>query len=336
MKQHQFEALYQKQWQEFDKLLEQEKKSHKHKKQLSQGTKTNQQGQHHYEFIRLYRMICQHYALAKQRHYSPMLVQKLNKKVIEGHQLLYRHKTHFLSSIADFIFFQFPNSVRSHMPLFWLSLALSLLPAILAGWASYHYPHFIYSLIPDDMVKNMEFMYNPSNNVIGREAERYSDTDLMMFGYYIYHNIGIDFQIYASGLFAGIGTMISLVYNGLVFGGISGFLTNLGYGVTFWPFVVGHGSFELTGMVISGMAGLRLAQALFMPGNYRRLDAFKIAGKDSIVLLIGASLMTFIAAFIEAFWSSSSVIPNAVKYGVAIFLWGLVFVYLRFSGRRTL
>ena len=126
---------------------------------------------------------------------------------------------------------------------------------------------------------------------------------------------------------------VSLLYNGLVIGGVAGHLTGIGFAETFWSFVAGHSSFELTAAVISGAAGLRLAQSLFMPANYRRIDAFKIAGKQSIELLIGAASMTFIAAFIEAFWSSSSVIPNTIKYVVAAILWMMVISYLLFAGR---
>jgi hypothetical protein len=39
-----------------------------------------------------------------------------------------------------------------------------------------------------------------------------------------------------------------------------------------------------------------------------------------------------VAAFIEAFWSSSD-LPPATKYSVAGLLWTLVILYLSFSGR---
>jgi len=44
-------------------------------------------------------------------------------------------------------------------------------------------------------------------------------------------------------------------------------------------------------------------------------------------------LMLIIAAFIEAFWSSSASLPIAVKYSVGAALWALVLLYA-FSGRR--
>lgn len=343
MKQQQFEAQYGADWTRFDHLLT---SSDKHKKLLTLATDKGSKSaakplssskidkNSGYEFVSLYRIICQHYALAQQRHYSPQLVQYLHQLVLKGHQQLYQRDSHILTRIYRFFSYTFPVRLRLHAKLFWLSLAFFLLPAVLMGWATYEQSDMLYSVMPAEQVHEMESMYNPANDIVGRDSERRSDTDIAMFGFYIMNNVGIDFRIYGMGIFAGIGTLLSLLYNGLVIGGVSGHLSGIGFGETFWPFVSGHGSFELIAAVISGAAGLRLAQSLFMPGNYRRIDAFKIAGKQSIELLIGAATMTFIAAFIEAFWSSSSLIADSIKYIVAAILWASVIAYLCLAGRR--
>lgn len=347
MKQQHFESQHSATWTRLSELLAQlesrkDKNSKKHSKaaDLNNASNTalnpsfNDNNASGYEFVNLYRITCQHYALAKQRHYSPQLVHYLHELVIKGHRHLYQRDSHLLTRIYRFFSYTFPVRLRLHANLFWLSLAFFLLPAILMGWASFEQSDMLYSVMPAEQVYQMEEMYNPANEMVGRDSERRSDTDIAMFGYYIMNNVGIDFRIYGMGLFAGIGTLLSLLYNGVVIGGVAGHLSGVGFGETFWPFVAGHGSFELTAAVISGAAGLRLAQSLFMPGNYRRIDAFKIAGKQSIELLIGAATMTFIAAFIEAFWSSSPLIPDLVKYVVAALLWALVIGYLCLAGRQ--
>ena len=50
-------------------------------------------------------------------------------------------------------------------------------------------------------------------------------------------------------------------------------------------------------------------------------------------MLYGIVLMLVIAAFIEAFWSSSTALSNEIKYSVGAVLWVLVLLY-SFSGRR--
>jgi hypothetical protein len=50
-------------------------------------------------------------------------------------------------------------------------------------------------------------------------------------------------------------------------------------------------------------------------------------------MLYGIFLMLVIAAFLEAFWSSSTSLSIEVKYTVGAVLWTLVLLY-SFSGRR--
>ncbi|MCU7813026.1 MAG: stage II sporulation protein M, partial [Candidatus Thiodiazotropha sp. (ex Notomyrtea botanica)] len=54
--------------------------------------------------------------------------------------------------------------------------------------------------------------------------------------------------------------------------------------------------------------------------------------QEALQLVMGAALMLLVAAFIEAFWSSSGFTPE-VKYGVAAILWLWVILYLVFMGR---
>lgn len=288
---------------------------------------------HRYPIIPMYRKICQHYALARQRHYSPELVAQLHARVLLGHRLIYNSKQSYAHRFFEFLLITFPNSVRQHHRLFWIAFCLLYVPMLVMGVGCYLNDELIYSVMPAGQVAEMEQMYDPANQHIGRESDRASDTDLMMFGHYIRNNISIDFQIYGMGIFFGIGTVIITLYNGLVIGAVAGHLTQAGFSETFWSFVAGHGSFELTAAVIASAAGLRLATPLISPAPYGRKDAFVHAGKESVVLVLGAAFMTFIAAFIEAFWSSSSIIPNGVKYAVALGLWLIVGWYLVFCGR---
>ncbi len=199
------------------------------------------------------------------------------------------------------------------------------------GLALQYAPHLIYTLLDHATLASIESMYNPNLAHVGRA--RQSDGDFLMFGYYIKNNIGIGFQTFAGGLLYGLGSVFYLVYNGLFMGGVAGHLTRMGSGATFYPFVVGHGAFELTAIVLSGAAGLKLGLALLAPGNQTRLMALRAAAQISIRLVYGVVGMLLIAAFIEAFWSSSQALPPAVKYGVGALLWLGVSAYFVFSGR---
>jgi uncharacterized membrane protein SpoIIM required for sporulation len=125
-----------------------------------------------------------------------------------------------------------------------------------------------------------------------------------------------------------------MLFNGGHIGAVSGYLTHLGYIETFWGFVAGHSSLELVGAALSGASGLQIGYALIAPGARSRLEALKFAAVDAVQILYGAAAMTFMAAFIEAFWSASRVPPVEVKYAFGIIGWVLVLWYFAFAGRN--
>jgi uncharacterized membrane protein SpoIIM required for sporulation len=261
-------------------------------------------------------------------------VDQLHGLVLRGHPLLYRFKGDWLWRTLQFVFSGFPQALRRQKAYFFIAMISFLLPGVMMGSACFLNDDLIYTVMGEATVAEMEQSYDPANDRPGRAAERSSDTDFMMFGFYIMNNIGIGFRTFASGILFGIGSLFFLLFNGLVIGGVAGHLSRLGYHDTFWPFVSGHGSFELTAIVICGAAGLMLGHALLAPGQQTRLQALKSRALDALPLVIGAALMLLFAAFIEAFWSSSSV-TAATKYSVAAILWAVVIFYLLLVGRNN-
>ncbi|MBL4794300.1 MAG: stage II sporulation protein M [Pseudomonadales bacterium] len=319
MKQQDFENRYKQQWQQFENLL-----AFIHEKKASEEDLA--------EFTPLYRRMCQFSSLSKERKYSPHLVDYLNDLVLQGHQKLYTKKSSLTLNIIRFVVADFPITMRENQVYFWLAAALLYLPMLVMGLLVYFNAELIFSVMPADQVSSVESMYDPATRVLGRERE--ADTDILMFGFYIKNNIGIGFRTFASGILFGLGSLFFLIYNGVSIGATAGHLTHLGYTETFYPFVVGHSSFELTAIAISGAAGLLLGWALIAPGQLTRLDSLRQAAKIAIKLVYGVILMLIIAAFLEAFWSSNTSIPITVKYSVGAMFWGLIIVYFLYSGRR--
>lgn len=320
MKQSQFEQRHQAAWQQFGERLD----------ALERSRRRHDAGD---GFTQAYRQICHHLALAQERGYSSHLVEPLQQLAMRGHQQLYRHRSQFAAQLLAFVLADFPRLVRAEWRLVTLALVLFFGSLIVMGLLVYGYPDLIYSVVSPAQVSEMESMYDPEARRIGQAAERASSTDWLMFGYYIMHNIGIAFQTFASGLLFGLGSLFFLFFNGLMIGAVAGHLTDVGFGQTFWPFVVGHGAFELTAIALAGAAGLKLGWALLAPGPMRRGEALRIAAKTSVRLIGGVMLFLLIAAFIEAYWSSMTWPQPTTKYLVGAVLWALVASYLMFAGR---
>ena len=118
-------------------------------------------------------------------------------------------------------------------------------------------------------------------------------------------------------------------------GAVAGHLSEIGYGSTFWSFVIGHGAFELTAITLAGAAGLQLGWALIAPGRHARSEALRLAAAQAVKLVAGVVIMLLIAAFVEAYWSSMTLASSSLKYWVGAALWLLVAIYFLAVGRGT-
>lgn len=284
-------------------------------------------------FPSLYRRVCLHLALARERHYPPALIDRLDRLALSGHQVFYG--TRSLLRIGQFIVHDFPALIREHGRLFWFSSALLYLPGLIMGLLVYFRPEMVYSLLDYFSVLHLEEMYRTGGAIeIETGSGRVADENFKMFGYYIKNNISIGFQCFASGILFGLGTLFFLIFNGLVFGAVSAHLIHQGSTENFFQFVIAHGAFELTAIVLCGMAGLLLGRALLSPGRKRRKEALIDAARPAVQIVYGATAMLLIAAFIEAFWSSGAYLPVTGKFIVGGLLWALVAAYFFFMGAR--
>jgi uncharacterized membrane protein SpoIIM required for sporulation len=162
---------------------------------------------------------------------------------------------------------------------------------------------------------------------------READTHFAMFGFYIWNNVRIGFQTFAGGMLAGLGSVWFLASNGLMIGAVAGYLTQIGFGGTFWSFVAGHSSLELLAIVLSGAAGLRLGMAVIRPGARSRKAALVAAARPAVRLMYGAALMFCAAAFVEAFWSPLTEVPFEVKIGAGLAGWAALLAFFALAGR---
>jgi uncharacterized membrane protein SpoIIM required for sporulation len=321
----QFEQLYQDGWQELENLLAEiiRPKATRQQKLSVNGAR----------LAELYRRACEHLALARARAYPAYLLDRLERLTSDAHQVIYQHRELGLSRIKQFFMADFPRAVRAHAVYVWIAAAAFIVPTVVVGWLVHARPELVLSVVDAETATSFEQMYSPDAESIGRD--RTADTDWIMFGHYIRNNITVSFQCFAGGLLAGVGSLFFLAYNGAFGGAVGGYLVERGLSSTFFSFVVTHAAFELTAIVLSGAAGLRIGHAVLAPKRQTRVQALVTAARESIVIVYGFTAMLIVAALIEAFWSSARWLPNALKYSVAAVCWAVVLSYFLFQGRRA-
>ncbi len=282
---------------------------------------------------RRFRELCMDLSLAESRMYGTRITERLNSLVIRGYELIYRTRRAGWANALRFVTTDFPVAVRREWRLFWLCNLVFWLPFFLTMFSAQHDIRWVQGILGADGMTSMEHMYGGKEEQLSHLRSEYG-SNFMMFCFYIYNNVAIDFRIFAGGMAAGIGTLFFLLFNGLQLGAAAGYVNHACNPESFWSFVSGHSSFELLGMVVSGMAGMRLGLAVLRPGRLPRVRALTEASKQALPLIYGAALMTATAAVIEGFWSAQA-IPSEAKYAFGIAGWILHTVYFLLAGRRS-
>ena len=317
MNQEQFEQKNRDTWLAFERLMD------------SLDKKANaESGEELDSFPQEYRRLCKHLALARDRQYSAHLVDELNTLVMRGHSRLYASQGSVGFTLSKLLIHDFPAAVRREAKLFWIASLLFYGPYIAIIITLQFKPGLIYSFIGPEQVSEYEQMYSDIDTV-----ERGFRENFTMFGFYIYNNISIALRTFSSGILIGVGTIFILLMNGTVIGAVTGHLMVVDLSHNFFPFVCGHGPFELTAIVLAGVAGLRMGLAILIPGNRGRKLALIETGRAVLPIVFGMTGMLVIAAFVEAFWSPLQ-LPLVVKYSVSAAFTLFLILYFLISGRR--
>lgn len=317
MKSSTFQSQNEKRWQELEEVLD-ELDSRRVKPETAS------------RLPKLFRQVCSDLSLAQYRMYGMALCDRINGLVIRAYKHLYKGTMGTWARIFEFIWFDLPGKVRQEWKLFWLCNAMFWIPGLIIMASSFSDPRWVQAILGPSGMASLEQGF-------GHDAEL-SDlrnnfgSNFAMFMFYIRNNVGIDFRTFAGGILGGIGTIFFIVFNGIHMGAAFGYVYQACDPANFYNWISGHSAPEFLGMILSGVAGMKLGLALISPGRHTRPQALLIAGKTSIVLLFGAAMLTFLAAVIEGFWSPQE-IPVRIKYAFGNTLWVTLFAYLFLAGR---
>jgi len=269
-------------------------------------------------------------ALAQHRRYASSLVRRLNGLALRGHAMLYRARSWSWAGLLRYLGEDFPRAVRADGWLLVAGVVLLFGVGIAVGLAVQVWPELAYTIVGPEMLESLERMHDPKDTSRGHGA----GGGVLAFGGYVEHNISIALWTYALGMLLGLGTLYLLLYNALVLGAVFGHMRVIGRGVALESFAVAHGAFELTGIMLAGVAGLKLGLAVLAPGRRTRSGALRDAARGGLPVVTGATAMLVLAAFLEAFWSADRSIEPRTKFVAGGACWLAVLAYLALAGRR--
>lgn len=147
------------------------------------------------------------------------------------------------------------------------------------------------------------------------------------------NNTRVGLLAFATGLLAGIPSVVLTVYNGLLLGVFSSIFLRDGLPVGYLAWILPHGIPELTALALCGAGGLVFGGGVVAPGRLGRRRAIVRATGRAFALLGLALPLVAIAAVIESFVRESALSTEA-RFAVAALQVMLVAWALRWT-RRT-
>lgn len=128
-----------------------------------------------------------------------------------------------------------------------------------------------------------------------------SSNSMSMFFRITLNNIQVAFIAFAAGILTPYFSIGLLIRNGIMLGAFQAFFYQydiLGLSAqAIWI----HGTIEITSIVVAGGAGIQLSSGFLFPGNFTRMERFRVTAKEGLKMAVGLVPFFIIAGFLESF-----------------------------------
>jgi len=278
------------------------------------------------ELGRLYRSASSDLAVARRDFALDAATERLNDLVATAHALVYSEAPTSGRRLRRFFLHELPSSVRANSRFTAVSLAAFAIPLLATFAIGLLLPEIAATALPPETRQHL--------------AERRLWTDIpegyrpLVGPLIIVNNVRVAVAAFAGGLTAGALTLYLLVANGAFLGTVLAVVQGYGLSGGLLTFTAAHGPLEISCIVLSGGAGLRLAWALLRPGDRSRRDALRLAGAQAIRVMLLIIPALGVAGILEAFLSPSDA-PIALKVTVGVVVGLALWSYIFFVGRPS-
>ena len=284
---------------------------------------------------RLYRGEISRLARLRNRGRDVDQIAHLNSLCVRAHGFLYRSsqsrpsKTDASTRRAAWIqsarppsrLSEIARSLRASGPMLSLAWALMALGGVIGFSLVRLDPTALYALMPSGLgydAAQIDALYASSaarDAFFEREAT--STTTNALFGASLFsHNTRVGILAFATGVLAGIPTLLLQFYNGIMVGTIAAIFLHGEHAIDFLAWILPHAVPELTAISLCVAAGFVLGKAVALPGRRDRSEAVRAAAPSALLLVLCAIPLFLSAAAIESFVRESA-LGTAPRFAVA-------------------
>jgi uncharacterized membrane protein SpoIIM required for sporulation len=236
--------------------------------------------------------------------------------------------------LADFVAARLPAAVRAA----WRELTLVvlvMLAGVVAAWLlTAADPAYYGSFVPKDMQGGRSFQSTTEalRATLGggnKPVDRLGEFAAWLFS----HNAQIGILSFALGFALGVPTLALVFYNGLTLGAFLCLFQSHGLLLELGGWLSIHGPTELTALILSGTAGLKLAGGIVFAGREPRLARLAREGRAASVIMMGAVVLFLIAGLLEGV-GRQLIADMALRYVTGWAIFAALIVYFCLAGRE--
>jgi uncharacterized membrane protein SpoIIM required for sporulation len=271
------------------------------------------------ELARLYRLCSARLAVERSMRADPDRIRYLNALCVRAYSHLQVPAPRRVEPGAFFIA-SFPATLAATARLQALS-ALLMVAGTIAGVAIMTgNPGAIYALLPSGIYppdKLQRLMSSSAERVqfLTHSISGFGVKSVFSAGLFV-HNMQVGMLAFASGILAGVPTLLLDFYTGLMLGGFAWIFCRGGDWALFLAWILPHAIPELLAVTLCSTGGLVMARAVVAPGRRGVGAALRASARPALQMLVAALPLFVVAAGIESFLRQSRLSTDA-RLGVA-------------------
>ena len=250
----------------------------------------------------LYRTVLSSLSVARSIALDRNLLRYLDSLSLRAYITVYGPRSGILSSFGQFLGRGFPAAVRTagwHI----LISFLAILVGVVAGYMLVLTDEaWFVGFVPDSLAGGR----GPSSTAKElHDGELFApwpgfvDSFIVFANSLFRNNAMVGILAFGLGIFAGVPTLLLMVYQGLIMGAFLALHANRGLFVDCLGWLSIHGVTEIGAIVLCSAGGLMIAQNMLFPGRHTRIESLALHGRKAAGIAAGAVLMLFIAGLIE-------------------------------------
>lgn len=260
----------------------------------------------------LYRQTAADLAQARRLFPSDPVVGRLESLVTRSRALVYTDRSRSVD-LTGFYRTRYWQLLVERPVILAIATALLLVPAVI-GWVfAMTDPATAASIVPG------AFLWVAEPQPQGTDQGLAADQLAGLSAFILVNNVRVTLVAFAGGILWGFGTIVVMIFNGVILGTVGGLAVGAGNTALFIEAIAAHGLLELSCIVAGAVAGLRLASGLIRPGHQTRRKALIAEAGPAVQLALGTIPFLVVAAIVEEFVSRTGTSAGpAVLIGVVL------------------